>query len=113
MATQQTGHTSTRRPQPGDEEEHVANQGKKKKKVHLTPYALARKMPQYLVRIRPLLAMAPYCAALLVGLACVVLIALVVVTFDTATTEQWILATLISLCTKWFSEPLQVMINFA
>jgi hypothetical protein len=44
------------------------------------------------------------------GLACSVLIALVVVTFDEATTQQWLLSTLISLATKWFTEPLQALV---
>ena len=46
--------------------------------------------------------------ALAIAVGCTVMLALVVVTFDGETTKQWMLATVISLFTSWFSEPLKV-----
>ena len=47
--------------------------------------------------------------ALTVGLACTVLIGLVVVTFDADTTKSWLVATIISVVTDFALEPLKTL----
>lgn len=61
-------------------------------------------------RRRGVKAILPYTAAMIAALACATLVALVVVNFDNDTTKQWLLATAISLATKWFTEPVQTFV---
>jgi hypothetical protein len=42
----------------------------------------------------------PYCVGLTIGIVCVALIALVLVKFDAQTTEQWLLASVLSVCIR-------------
>lgn len=91
------------------QEVQIDKRKRDKKKVHVPPAKLLELDHRKLNRKRPAVAAAAFCFAFVVGTASSVLIALVVVTFDEATTKAWLIGTLISVSTGWAQEPLKAM----
>jgi hypothetical protein len=84
------------------------------KRKRLTAAHVDTHTPAQLDRKRPLPSFVPYCCTLLVGTACTMLIGMVLVTFTTKMTAQWVLAALLSLLTTWAMEPIkQTLVIFA
>jgi hypothetical protein len=78
---------------------------------HIQPETIEAVTPERLNRWTPCAASLTYGFALAVGLACTMLIALVLINFDAEMTKEWLLATLITSCTTWLTDPLLAMLT--
>eukprot|EP01052_Picozoa_sp_SAG31_P027732 SAG31_NODE_2619_length_5365_cov_3.812002_2_plen_1415_part_00 len=74
---------------------------------------LATHEPQRLRRKTTCWAVAVHCFVLCIAVTCVALTALVVVRFDNARTQSWLLSATISVVTSWFQEPLKAAVKEA
>jgi hypothetical protein len=81
-----------------------------KHQAHVSPARLQSEAPHRLERITTLGAAVPYISALSVAIACVVLIALVLVTFNATTTQLWLLSSAMSMFMTWTVNPLKMAV---
>jgi hypothetical protein len=81
-----------------------------KQQVRVSPARLQSQAMHRLERITALGAAVPYLSALSVGITCVVLIALVLVTFNAATTRLWLLSSVMSVFMSWTANTLKMAV---
>ena len=80
-----------------------------KQQAHVSPERLQTEAPHRLQRAG-LGAAVPYISALSVGIACTVLLALVVITFNAATTKLWLVSSMMSVLTTWAVDPFKMFL---
>ena len=79
-----------------------------KGRKHLPPQKLAEENPTRLRKKGAAAAVVPYLSAFTVGVGATLLIALVVVTFDSETTTEWLMASTLSVFISWALDPLKL-----